>query len=141
MPFFCRTSRAAKLVFNRKRARFNYDALALQFPTDIVEGLGARQRSDDHFAERRDFLGGYGGGAAGLLQKAALRGSDVVAVNLESGLDQIRRHRRAHDAQPDDAHAFHFFFFLAADFFFAGSMRFLPPAGFASTSTTPMTHG
>src|SRR5205823_5788960 len=84
-----------------------------------------------------DLAGRLEGRAARLLQIVAARGEHVVAAHVEAGFQQVRRHRRAHDAQPDDADGFHFFFLL---FFFATG--FLgAPTGFALTRIAAMTQG
>src|SRR6185437_6552449 len=77
-----------------------------------------------------------------LLQRVARRGQGIVAIYAQAGLAKVLRHRRAHDAQADDADGLHFFFFafLAARFF-AGAFFLAPPTGFAFTSTTAMMQG
>src|SRR5262245_39622962 len=79
---------------------------------------------------------------ARLPEEVKLRGGDVVAVHCEAGLGEVRGHRRAHDAQADDADggAGHWRFLPA---FFAGFLVFFfeRPSGFAFTRTAAMTQG
>src|SRR5712691_4136788 len=95
-----------------------------------MQCFGAGKRRDDDRCLRGDFPDR----AAALA--GAPRGDDVIAMDREAGARQVRGHRRAHDAQADDAdRPFHFFFvFLEGVFFFE-------PSGFASTSTAATMHG
>src|SRR5229473_1599188 len=66
-----------------------------------------------------------------------LRGDLLDRAAAGAGAPQVRGHRRAHDAQADDAdRPFHFFFFV-----FLEGVFFFEPSGFASTSTAATMHG
>src|SRR5712664_2401789 len=96
-----------------------------------MQCFGTGKRRDDDRCLRGDFLDRAAAGAG------APRGNDVIAVNREAGARQVRGHRRAHDAQADDAdRPFHFFFFVFLEVVF-----FLEPSGFALTSTAATMHG
>src|SRR6267143_1740331 len=89
-----------------------------------MQCFGTGKRRDDDGCLRGDFLGRAAAGAG------PARSDDVIAKDREPGARQVRGHRRAHDAQADDADCgFHFFFFV-----------FLA-SGFASTSTAATMHG
>src|SRR5258708_12164228 len=89
-----------------------------------MQSLGTGKRRDDDRCLRGHFPGRAAAGAG------APRGNDVISIDREAGARQVRGHRRAHDAQADDAdRRFHFFFF----FFLA--------SGFAFTSTAATMHG
>src|SRR2546428_12876945 len=94
-----------------------------------MQCFGAGKRCDDDRCLRGDFLDRAAAGSG------AARSNDVIAVNREAGARQVRGHRRAHDAQADDAdRPFHFFFLLEGAFFFRSS-------GFALTSTAATMQG
>src|SRR4051812_8869403 len=107
---------------------------------------------------------GRGRRATAFLQRCATRRHDVVAVHGEPGLRQVGGHRRAHDAEADDADGIrnpparlrrttplirgattgaHFFFFafLAGALRAAGLLFARDETGAALTSTTATTHG
>src|SRR6266436_2131197 len=89
-----------------------------------MQCFGAGKRCDDDLCLRGDFPDRAAAGSG------APRGDDVVSLDREASARQVRGHRRAHDAQADDAdRGFHFFFFV-----------FLA-SGFASTSTAATMHG
>src|SRR6266849_5811867 len=86
-----------------------------------MQCFGTGKRRDDDRCLRGDFLD------RAAARAGATRGNDVIAVDREAGARQVRGHRRAHDAQADDAdRSFHFFF---------------GPSGYASTSTAATMHG
>ena len=99
-------SKRAHLRSFGQRAGFgddqSLDAGSDQFVAHRVEHCLARQRQHDEATLPRDFGRAGAGLATGFFQAGAGLGHRVVSEDGEARLDEVGRHRRAHDAQADD---------------------------------------